>query len=121
MTQVQGGTTCHLSMISSPIALNESPPGNGKWGNRYVSGPFSVTPDSWFAKVQMMTLKFPFSPFTLHLGDTTPLPGETDDKYDVNDIAPSLIPVRDFLDDHSWTSFILPIPSQASPIQHMTR
>ena len=56
----------------------------------------------------MMTLKFSFSPFTLHLGDTTPLPGETDDKYDVNDIAPSLIPVREFLDDHSWTSFILP-------------
>ena len=56
----------------------------------------------------MMTLSFPFSPFTLHLGDTTLLPGETDDEDDVDDIAPSLIPVREFFDDNSWASFILP-------------
>ena len=56
----------------------------------------------------MMTLHFSFSPFTLHLGDTILLPGETDDKYDVDDIAPSLIPIREYFDDNSWASFILP-------------
>ena len=27
---------------------------------------------------------------------------------DVDDIAPSLIPVREYFDDNSWASFILP-------------
>ena len=57
--------------------------------------------------VQMMTSQFPFFPFTLHLGDTTFLPGETDDEDDIDDIAPSLIPVREFFDDNSWAFFIL--------------
>ena len=127
MTRVSGSSTRHLSMISSLIVLDESPPGNAKWGNRYDSGLYpgtvtrfsSATPDSWFSKVQMMTLHFPFSPFTLHLGDTTLLPGETDDEDDVDDIAPSLISIRKYFDDNSWASFILPNSSQASPIQNM--
>ena len=113
MTRVPGSSTRHISMISSPIALDESPPSNAKWGTRYVSGLYpgtvtrfsSATPDSWFPKVQMMTLHFPFSPFTLHFGDTTLLPGEIDDE---DDIAPSLIPVKEYFDDNSWASFILP-------------
>ena len=116
ITRVPSSSTRHLSMISSPIALDESPPGNAKWDNPYVSGLYpgtvtrfsSATPDSWSPKVQMMILHFPFSPFTLHLGDTTLLPGETNDEDDVDDIAPSLIPVREYFDDNSWASFILP-------------
>ena len=55
----------------------------------------------------MMTSQFPFFPFTLHLGDTTFLPGETDDEDDIDDITLSLIPVREFFDDNSWAFFII--------------
>ena len=117
-TRVPSSNTHYLTVLPSPISLDEHHPGNAKWGNRYVSGLLPgtftrfhplVSPKYWYERIQVMTVHFPFSPYRLHLGDTVLNPAE--EEFNKDDRVSSLTPIREYFDANSWLDFVLPNPS----------